>query len=178
LLQIEPEKPKTPGISFGQACERYLAAKSRKRSLENDTRIVKHLKAELGADTPLGEITARRIGEYRSKRLAAVRTVGAGEKTTERPLTAAAINRPLALLRHLLEAKLDDFHFHDLRRSFASWYIMGGGNPVALQRILGHADRKIDGPVHPLGPRSSSSRDAPYRAQRSRCFGNSASDSA
>jgi hypothetical protein len=110
LLQIEPEKPKTPGISFGQACERYLAAKSRKRSLENDTRIVKHLKAELGADTPLGEITARRIGEYRSKRLAAVRTVGAGEKTTERPLTAAAINRPLALLRHLLEAKLDDFH--------------------------------------------------------------------
>src|SRR2546426_8089031 len=57
LLQIEPEKPKTPGISFGQACERYLAAKSRKRSLENDTRIVKHLKAELGADTPLGEIT-------------------------------------------------------------------------------------------------------------------------
>jgi hypothetical protein len=30
------------------ACERYLAAKARKRSLANDTRIVKHLKAEIG----------------------------------------------------------------------------------------------------------------------------------
>ncbi len=284
LLQIEHEKPKTPGISFGQACERYLATKSRKRSLENDTRIVKHLKVELGVDTPLREITADRISEYRSKRLAVVRKVGAGEKTTERPLTAAAINRPLALLRHLLvlahdewgaidtiprirlerepegrirwlqpdgearlleacaksrtkhlaavvrvaletglrrgellgltwdqidmsrgvirladtdtksgrrrevpmrqelydvvaalqgdhtgrvwptgdirtafenavtEAKLDDFHFHDLRHSFASWYIMGGGNPVALQRILGHADRKMTDRYTHLAP--------------------------
>jgi hypothetical protein len=37
LLKIEPEKPKGTGITLGQACERYLAAKSRKRSLANDT---------------------------------------------------------------------------------------------------------------------------------------------
>jgi len=108
LLQI-PEKPKSPGISFGQACERYLAAKSRKRSLGNDARIVKHLKAEFGADTPLAEITTDRISEYRSKRLAVVRKVGAGEKATARPLTAAAINRPLALLRHLLGLAIDEW---------------------------------------------------------------------
>ena len=274
LLQI-PEKPKSPGISFGQACERYLAAKSRKRSLGNDARIVKHLKAEFGADTPLAEITTDRISEYRSKRLAVVRKVGAGEKATARPLTAAAINRPLALLRHLLglaidewgaigtvpkirlerepegrirwlepdeearlleacgksrtkhlaavvrvaletglrrgellkltwdridmsrgvirladtetksgrrrevpmrqsvyevlaglpglhtgrvwptgdirtafenavvEAKLNGLHFHDLRHSFASWFVMRGGSLQALQTILGHADIKM-----------------------------------
>jgi len=102
LLQIEPEKPKSAGVTLAQACERYLAAKSRKRSLANDSRIVKHLKAELGEDTPLSEITAARISEYRSKRLAAVRKIGTGESATERRLTAAAINRPLALLRHLL----------------------------------------------------------------------------
>jgi integrase len=275
LLKIEPEKPKSAGITLAQACERYLAAKSRKRSLSNDTRIVKHLKAELGDDTSLSEITAARISEYRSKRLAAVRKIGTGESATERRLTAAAINRPLALLRHLLglareewgaldavprirlerepqgrirwlepdeevrlldacgksrtkhlaavvrvaletglrrgellglqweqvdmsrglirladtdtksgrrrevpmrqavyevlaglkgarkgrvwpagdvrtafenavaEAKLNGLHFHDLRHSFASWFVMRGGSLQALQSILGHADIKM-----------------------------------
>jgi integrase len=85
-----------------QACERYLAAKSRKRSLANDTRIVGHLKAELGENTPLAEITASRISQYKGKRLAALRRIGEGENATERPLSAAAVNRPLALLRCLL----------------------------------------------------------------------------
>jgi len=38
----------------------------------------------------------------RPKRLGGVRKIGSGESATERRLTAAAINRPLALLRHLL----------------------------------------------------------------------------
>jgi integrase len=234
---------------------------------------VKHLKAALGAETPLAEITAGRVSAYRANRLAAVRKVGEGESASERKLTAAAINRPLALLRHLLrlaheewealeavprirleeepqgrirwlepdeetrlleacrksktkhlanvvkvahetglrrgellgltwdridmsrgvirlemtksgrrrevpmrqvvydilaalpgaregrvwsagdirtsfenavlEAKLDDFHFHDLRHSFASWFMMRGGDLLALQKILGHADIKM-----------------------------------
>jgi integrase len=37
------------------------------------------------------------------------------------------------------EAKLDDFHFHDCRHHFASWFVMRGGNLQALQKILGHA---------------------------------------
>jgi integrase len=36
-------------------------------------------------------------------------------------------------------AKLDDFHFHDLRHTFASRYVMRGGSLPALQAILGHA---------------------------------------
>src|SRR5947208_17140590 len=102
LLKIEPQRPKGGGITLGQAAERYLAAKSRKRSLANDQRIVKHLKSAFGEDTPLTEITAGRISEYKAGRLAAVRKIGEGENTTERRLTAAAVNRPLALLRHLL----------------------------------------------------------------------------
>src|SRR5262245_59856671 len=37
------------------------------------------------------------------------------------------------------EAGINDFHFHDLRHHFASWYVMRGGALPALQQILGHA---------------------------------------
>ena len=102
LLQIEPEKPKGPGITLAQAADRYLATKARKRTVEADRRQLDLLKTEFGGETPLAEITASRISEYKSKRLAAVRKIGEGEATVERRLTAAAVNRPLALLRHLL----------------------------------------------------------------------------
>src|SRR5438874_10313092 len=58
LLQVAPAKPKGAGLTLGQACARYLTLMARKKSLANDTRIVKHLKAELGEDTPLADITA------------------------------------------------------------------------------------------------------------------------
>jgi site-specific recombinase XerC len=35
-------------------------------------------------------------------------------------------------------AKIDDFHVHDLRHTFASHFIMATGDLVALQKILGH----------------------------------------
>ena len=41
------------------------------------------------------------------------------------------------------EAKLDGVHFHDLRHSFASWFVMRGGSLQALQTILGHQDIKM-----------------------------------
>jgi integrase len=102
LLKIEPEKARGPGITLAQAADRYLASKARKRTIEADRRQLDLLKAEFGEETPLAEITASRISEYKAKRLAAVRKIGAGETTVERRLTAAAVNRPLALLRHLL----------------------------------------------------------------------------
>jgi integrase len=102
LMQIEPEKPKGSGITLAQAADRYLASKARKRTIEADRRQLELLKAEFRAETPLTEITASRISEYKAKRLAAVRKIGGGEAAVERRLTAAAVNRPLALLRHLL----------------------------------------------------------------------------
>jgi integrase len=38
------------------------------------------------------------------------------------------------------EAKLEDFHFHDCRHHFASWFMMRGGSLQELKEILGHAD--------------------------------------
>jgi integrase len=111
LLQLEPPSKATSdgGITFGQAAERYLATKSRKRSLVDDKRIIKHLKSVFGAETPLTEITASRISEYKAKRLGAVRTIGADGDAVERRLSAAGVNRPLALLRHLLRLAHDEW---------------------------------------------------------------------
>jgi integrase/recombinase XerD len=45
-----------------------------------------------------------------------------------------------AFERAVAAAKLDaPFHFHDCRHHFASWFVMRGGNIVALQDLLGHA---------------------------------------
>jgi site-specific recombinase XerD len=35
-------------------------------------------------------------------------------------------------------ADIKDFHFHDLRHTFASWYMMMGGDLYVLSKILGH----------------------------------------
>ena len=71
LLQIEPGNPKGPGMTLAQAADRYLASKARKRTVEGDRRQLALLKAEFGGETPLAEITASRISEYKAKRLSA-----------------------------------------------------------------------------------------------------------
>lgn len=48
-----------------------------------------------------------------------------------------------AFERAVAVAQLEDFHFHDLRHHFASWYVMRGGSPYALQTILGHASQAM-----------------------------------
>ena len=40
-------------------------------------------------------------------------------------------------------ARLDDFHFHDLRHHFASWFMMNGGQLLALKEILGHRSLRM-----------------------------------
>jgi integrase len=44
----------------------------------------------------------------------------------------------------LLErAGIHDFRFHDLRHTFASWYMMSGGDLYELAKILGHSNIKM-----------------------------------
>jgi integrase len=102
--ELRNAKPKADvaAITLGQALERLLELKSRKRALREYEWIAEHLKTALGAETPLASITTDRIVAYKAERLAAVRKVGKGDKAEERRLSAAAINRPLAILRHLL----------------------------------------------------------------------------
>src|SRR5207245_1550099 len=82
-------------------------------SLTEDSRILGHLKEHFGKDTALVDITSSRISEYKSTRLSAVRRIGKGETAVERGLTAAAVNRPLALLRHLLRLAHEEWEALD-----------------------------------------------------------------
>ena len=43
----------------------------------------------------------------------------------------------------LRAAKIEDFRFHDLRHTFASWYMMNGGDLYELAKILGHSNIKM-----------------------------------
>jgi integrase len=43
----------------------------------------------------------------------------------------------------LRRARIEDFHFHDLRHTMASHFAMKGGNLYALAKILGHSNPKI-----------------------------------
>jgi integrase len=44
----------------------------------------------------------------------------------------------------LLErARIENFRFHDLRHTFASWYMMNGGDLYELAKILGHSNIKM-----------------------------------
>lgn len=40
-------------------------------------------------------------------------------------------------------AEIHNFRFHDLRHTFASWYMMNGGDLYELAKILGHANIKM-----------------------------------
>jgi integrase len=43
----------------------------------------------------------------------------------------------------LEKARIEDFRFHDLRHTFASWYMMNGGDLYELAKILGHSNIKM-----------------------------------
>ncbi len=43
----------------------------------------------------------------------------------------------------LARAKIQNFWFHDLRHTFASWYMMNGGDLYELAKLLGHANIKM-----------------------------------
>jgi integrase len=63
------------------------------------------------------------------------------------PLRAKAVGKRRRLeasFEDLLNrAKIRNFRFHDLRHTFASWYMMNGGDLHELAKILGHSNIKM-----------------------------------
>jgi len=49
----------------------------------------------------------------------------------------------MAFARVAKRAGIEDFRFHDLRHSFASYQAMSGLSPRALQDLLGHRDQRM-----------------------------------
>jgi len=83
-------------VTFKAMTERYLLEKARKKTLQSDKNLIARLLVAFGSDTPLTEITAPKIAEYRLDRLTIV-----SPKTGKR-LEPSTVNRELQVLRCLL----------------------------------------------------------------------------
>ena len=59
---------------------------------------------------------------------------------------------------------IQDFRFHDLRHTFASWYMMNGGDLYELAKILGHSNIKMTERYAKMG-KSHIARTGRYRAR-------------
>ena len=60
------------------------------------------------------------------------------------PGTTSGRQRVEGSFEDLLErAGIKDFRFHDLRHTFASWFMMNGGDLYELAKILGHSNIKM-----------------------------------
>jgi integrase len=60
----------------------------------------------------------------------------------EKPKTSRQrVDRSFGTL--LVKPKIKRFRFHDLRHTFASWYMMNGGDLYELAKILGHSNIKM-----------------------------------
>src|SRR4030095_540716 len=82
-------------VTFKQMTERFLKEKeaSKKKTIKSDRRIIARLLTTFGPETPLTEITAPKIAEFRLARLTTV------SPTRKRLLAPGTVNRELQVLR-------------------------------------------------------------------------------
>jgi integrase len=121
-LGVVSEKSNTPalaGMTFGQAVERYLAAKTNegKKRVDDDRRVLGRLLRWFGGATPLAALTAGRIAEYREARAGQASQRRLGER-----VSPASVNADLAPLRHLL------------RLAHGEWEVLAAAPRIRLLR--------------------------------------------
>lgn len=100
LLDIHEPKADAPtSITLAEAVTKYLGTRTNRGNPRSggERRQLEHLKAAFGADTLLSEITPAKISEYKASRLSGV------SEHTGRARKAASVNRPLSILRHLMQ---------------------------------------------------------------------------
>jgi integrase len=97
LLERDTPPASATPKTLAQVATEYLDYKrgKGKRSIRQDEQILAKLKARLGADTAIVELTAQRIAQYERDRVVEKSKLG-------RLVTPSTINRELAILRHLL----------------------------------------------------------------------------
>ena len=100
LLHVEEPKAETSvSITLAAAVTKYLGTRTNRGNPRSvgEGRQLEHLKVAFGADTLLSEITASKVSAYKASRLGGV------SEHTGRSLKAASVNRPLSILRHLMQ---------------------------------------------------------------------------
>jgi len=79
--------------------------------------------------------------------------VGPETKATDRPFSAYTPEQvSVAFQRACRKAGIADFHFHDLRRTAASWLRMAGADIHTVAQILGHKDLRMAARYQHLSP--------------------------
>jgi len=73
---VEIVKATPEPLTLAKAFDDFLALKARKPTAHEFRRVAEHLKSAFGAQTPLAEITAAKISEYKAARLAVTRGTG------------------------------------------------------------------------------------------------------
>jgi site-specific recombinase XerD len=70
--------------------------------------------------------------------------IGADRILPPEPGATSGRQRVREVFEDLLNrAGIQEFRFHDLRHTFASWYMMNGGDLYELAKILGHSNIKM-----------------------------------
>jgi integrase len=100
---VPPTPPAASVLTFKAMTERYLREKEagRKKTIQTDREVLARFLDVFGAATPLVEITASRIAEYRVMRLTTI------SPRTGRRLEPGTVNRELSILRGLLRMAAD-----------------------------------------------------------------------
>ena len=89
------------------------------------------------APTPCGYSLAEEIRRYPA-------VMGQDRILPPDPGATSGRQRADKSFHELLErAGIRDFRFHDLRHTFASWYMMSGGDLYELSKLLGHSNIKM-----------------------------------
>ena len=89
--------------------------------------------------------------------ISALKTVLNGGNGKGRVFTSLKTGDPLENVRHwfddaVVEAKLKNFHWHDLRHTFASWLRMKGAPLEDIADLLGHKSLTMTRRYAHLGP--------------------------
>lgn len=100
-------------LQAGVVYYRRETAKSRRERMVPLVSGLRSMLASLGPRAPLDPVFT-----YRGRRFRSVRT---------------------SFARACIKASVPDARFHDTRRTFATGFIMRGGDPYRLQRLLGHS---------------------------------------